>query len=158
MPNPNRAVVELDAMPDPRDLRTAAEQGMTLVAWRAAGKPLSKTAGTQQKPRFNPYAPYRSKWELRYSEHLELERIAGLNRGWEYETERFEIGIGATFKPDFPVRAIDGVLELHEVKGFRREAAIVRLKSAAKQYPQHRWYLVTLKAGQWVRTQIGAPR
>ena len=49
---------------------------------------------------------------------------------------RLRIGQGnAFFAPDFLVQLADGTLELHEVKGFHREAGIVRLKVAADMFP-----------------------
>ena len=63
----------------------------------------------------------------------------------------------ATHQPtQLRVTRTDGCVEYHEVKGYRREAAIVRLKSAAKQYPQFRFVLVTKADGFWRLTTIGA--
>jgi len=100
-------------------------------------------------PLARPYAPYKSKWEADYAAYLELRKLAGQIEGWSYETERLALGGGATYRPDFPVIECDGSKSYHEVKGYRREAAIVRIKVAAGRYPDRAFYLVTKKAGSW---------
>lgn len=63
----------------------------------------------------------------------------------------FRIGNGANFRPDFIVRrhfAGSGLyLEAHETKGFKREAAAVRIKVAASMYPWIKFFLVTKRKG-----------
>lgn len=154
---PNNTARSLDAtppMPPAHELRTAAALGMTWLRWCAAGKPVSKTPAGKQEPRIRPYAPYRSKWEHAYASHLDFEKWIGDIADWAYEPQKLEIGIGAKYTPDFRVVQTDGAIEFHEVKGHRREAAIVRIKSAAKQYPEFTFVLVTKKDGQWHYTTI----
>lgn len=163
MPNTNRAVVALDATPPTAELLAARSHGMTYLAWCAAGKPVSKTGAVsktgvgKQKPRINPFAPYRSKWEQQYAEYLATSVAAKRVLDWRYEPERLEIGIGAVYTPDFSV-LLSGAdrIEYREVKGYRREAAIVRIKAAALRYPQFRFVLVTKLNGDWKHTTIGA--
>lgn len=56
-------------------------------------------------------------------------------RDWWYESVRLRLANGAWYTPDFVVMMHDGTLEMHEVKGFWREAARVRIKVAADNYP-----------------------
>lgn len=150
----NRPAIALDASPPMHELRTAAALGMTYRAWCAAGKPASRTP--VEKPRaVRLWHPYRSKWEADYAKHLDLQLSAGLILGWTYEAIVLEIGVGAHYTPDFPVTLPDGSNEMREVKGYRREAAIVRIKAAALRYPQFRFVLVTKRNGEWHHTTIG---
>lgn len=157
-----RAAIALDEAPDPRDLRAAQANGMTLVAWRAAGRPVApdrRQKGVKSSaPQPRPFAPYRSKWELDYSRHLDALKAAGVLVGWSYEPTSFLIGIGARYTPDFLLLFADDHDEWHEVKGYRREAAIVRIKAAALRYPENRFVLVTKIDGRWHHTTIGAAR
>lgn len=159
---PNAPVQALDATP--LELRTLRNNGIEVrpdtlerlrAGMRAAGL-LSKTESTQQKPASRPYAPYRSKWEQQYAEHLELRRMAGQIRAWDYEPWRILIGVDAWYTPDFRLLMPDGSIHWHEVKGYRREAAIVRIKAAALAHPNETFVLVTKKGGQWDFTTIGA--
>jgi len=160
MPNP-RAAAELPPASSAADLRAASAAGMTYRAWLDAGRPITsalpeKRAKTGTGVR--PYHPYRNKWEHDYAKRLDYERALGIIRDFSYETERLTIGEGATFLPDFPVTLADGTREMREVKGYRREAAMVRIRVAARLYPHLRFVLVTKVNGEWVRTTIGAKR
>ena len=152
MPNTKPAVA-LDPAPDPQELLAAKAAGLTLVAWRAAGKPApqkSLEVRISGGKIGRPYAPYRSKWEQQYAEYLD--RLVAVQRVlvWRYEPERLEIGVGAKYTPDFSV-LLPGAerVEYREVKGYRREASIVRIKAAALRYPLFRFVLVTKRNGHW---------
>jgi hypothetical protein len=102
-------------------------------------------------------SPYKSKTEALYAQRLYALTTAGEFRGWEYEPVRLRIGVDAWYTPDFRVVRRDGVVELHEVKGgFIREAARVRLHSAAFQYHEYRFMLAQYRKGQWTITPIAA--
>jgi hypothetical protein len=95
-----------------------------------------------------------NKLEAAYAQHLDLQRFAGEIHWWGYERVRLRVGNGAWYKPDFFVqRERDGPIELHETKGFRREAAIVRIKACADEYP-FIFYLVTRRGGQWIKHRV----
>lgn len=53
-----------------------------------------------------------------------------------FEKVTFCIGIGAKYTPDLIAFMHDGAVVVYEVKGHRREAAIVRLKVAAGLFPE----------------------
>jgi len=107
-------------------------------------------------PTLSPGARYRSKTEARYAGHLEACRMAGQIREARYEALRFTLGPRTTLTPDFCVERPDRQLELHEVKGFAREDAWVKLKIAAVQWPWFRWVLVTWdrRAGTWQLREV----
>ena len=89
-----------------------------------------------------PVSPM-NEWEQKYAQHLRMRQVAGEVRTFEFEAMRLRMGIaanepgsrGSWFTPDFSVWLTDGSFELHEVKGFWREAARVRIKTAASLYP-----------------------
>lgn len=160
-----RDAVALEAMPPAEELLAAKSHGMTWLAWRGAGKPprkfqgAVKASGSGEKTGsgVRPWHPYRSKWEADYARtRLDVEKAAGLIRDYGYETERLEIGAGAFYTPDFPVTTLDGRKQYREVKGYRREAAMVRIRAAALRYPDREFVLVTKVNGQWRHTTIGA--
>ena len=161
MPNKPNAAVALDAAPPAAELLAAQQAGMTYRAWCDAGKP--QRGAAIKSPRgdtlagVRPYAPYRSKWEADYAKHLDALVAARIVAVWRYEPERLEIGVGAVYTPDFSVLVAGADrVEYHEVKGYRREAAIVRIKAAALRYPEFRFVLVTKLHGEWKLTPIGA--
>lgn len=80
---------------------------------------------------------------------LTLVAIHDYARVLEHESIALRIANGAQFRPDFPVVALDNVLEFHEVKGFWREAARVRIKAAASIYPCFRFFGVRRIDGAW---------
>lgn len=55
---------------------------------------------------------------------------------------------GVKYKPDVFTWSGDNEFEAWEVKGFKREASIVRLKMAASVYPMITFYLVTKRKKQ----------
>lgn len=111
-------------------------------------------------PRINPKAmdgdapKYRSKLEARYAGYIEALKFAGEIRTIRYEAIRLEIAPKTTILPDFYVERPDRSCELHEVKGFMREDAWIKLKVAARQWPHYRWFLITRVKGQWVTKRI----
>jgi hypothetical protein len=59
-----------------------------------------------------------------------------------FEAIKFRLANGAWYTPDFYVVYHDGSFGADEVKGFRREAAMVRIKVAAERYPDFHFRLV----------------
>ena len=86
---------------------------------------------------------FRSKLEERYAGHLELRVRTGELSWFGYEAVRLKLGQGAWFTPDFALLDSGGRFEFIEVKGYRREAAMVRLKVAASTFWWWRFKLVT---------------
>lgn len=78
---------------------------------------------------------YKSNLEANYAMWLDAEKARGTIRDWAYEAESLRLGQGAWYKPDFRVVTADGFVEMHETKGFWREAARVRIKAAAALHP-----------------------
>ena len=86
--------------------------------------------------------------ERDYAIQLDLLKSLGDVTFWAFNEVRFKLADGAWFKPDFFVIYPDGHCELHETKGFCREAAILRMKVAASRFPL-RWRLVFRTENGW---------
>lgn len=83
-----------------------------------------------------------NKTERRYADNLEMKRLAGAIVRWEYEPEKFELAYRCMYTPDFRVIFPDGKIEYHEVKGFMRDDAAVKIKVAARMFPHYRFVVV----------------
>lgn len=80
--------------------------------------------------------------ETDYGKHLNDRKLLGEVVSWDFNAVRFHLGGGAWYKPDFLVVMKEGYVELHETKGYWREAARVRIKVAASRYPAFRFVAV----------------
>jgi len=56
--------------------------------------------------------------------------------------------------PDFYVIDPNGQLVFFEVKGFMRDDALVKLKTAARIFLEFRFVLVMKKNGKWIETPV----
>jgi hypothetical protein len=55
-----------------------------------------------------------------------------------------------TYLPDYEVIALDGQIELHEVKGgYTREDSRIKLKSAVDLFPAFTFVLAQQERGEW---------
>lgn len=89
---------------------------------------------------------------------LEARRRVGEIEHWSFESVRLKLANGAWYTPDFFVVVSDGSIEIHETKGFMREAARVRLLTAAQLYPWFKFLLVKRgKRVRWDVQEIAAP-
>lgn len=98
------------------------------------------------KPIFKP--PKMNKLETQYSTMLQKLKLMGEIEDWRFNSIRVMLGEGAWYKPDMLVVFSDR-FEFHEVKGFWREAARVRIKAAAHMYPWFRFKAVQYKNHAW---------
>lgn len=76
-----------------------------------------------------------NKTEQAYAAHLELLHAAGAVVWHRFEGVKLRLADNTFYTPDFAVMAADGVMEMHEVKGFWTDDARVKIKVAADQYP-----------------------
>ena len=76
-----------------------------------------------------------NKTETAYSHRLEAQKRAGEILLWQFEALKLKLADLTYYTPDFLVVSKDGVVELHEVKGFWRDDARVKIKVAASQFP-----------------------
>ena len=80
--------------------------------------------------------------ESRYAESLRASPDVLL---WQYESVKLRLADSTFYTPDFLVVTNEGFVELHEVKGFWRDDARVKIKVAAATFP------FTFRAATWNR-------
>lgn len=86
-----------------------------------------------------------NKTERAYADHLYGLQLAKQILQYEFEGLKLRLGKGSWYTPDFYVVTPER-FELHEVKGFWREAARVRIKVAAARHPHFKF--IVIKAGK----------
>ena len=93
--------------------------------------------------------------ERAYADRLELLRRAGEIRCWRFEPVKFRLAKGTYYTPDFEVITDGGELEYHEVKGFWRDDARVKIKVAARLFDDRRFVAVQWVKRVWQFEEIG---
>ena len=92
--------------------------------------------------------------EEAYATYLDTLRYSGEVLWHRFEGVKLRLADSTFYTPDFAVMAADGVMEMHEVKGFWTDDARVKIKVAASQYP---FRFMAFKAeakkrgGGWIR-------
>ena len=76
-----------------------------------------------------------NKTEAAYSQQLETLRNIGEILWWKFEAVKLRLADNTFYSPDFAVMGKDGVLAMHEVKGFWEDDARVKIKVAASLFP-----------------------
>lgn len=76
-----------------------------------------------------------NKLEAAYAAALGEEQRQGRISWFAYEPMKLRIGKACYYTPDFLVVRADGVLEVHETKGFWRDDARVKLRAVAERFP-----------------------
>lgn len=89
-----------------------------------------------------------NKTEAAYAAYLEILKRTGEIADYRFEAVKLRLADKTFYTPDFVVLAPDGVLEMHEVKGFWEEDARVKIKVAAAQFP-FRFVAITRDKGNW---------
>jgi hypothetical protein len=73
--------------------------------------------------------------ECDYAAHLRARQAAGEVLWHAFEPVKLRLAEATFYAPDFLVMIKDGSLECHEVKGFWRDDARVKIKVAASLFP-----------------------
>ena len=111
--------------------RILKAQGEAEPTWKhpVLTKPVTGR-GTQVAHKMN-------KWEKSYQQTLLLRLAAGEILWFDFEPCKFKLGNDwkTTYTPDFGVMLADRTIEFHEVKGFWRDDAKVKIKVAASMLP-----------------------
>jgi hypothetical protein len=102
-----------------------------------------------QKAKGKSAAPKGNKTEVVYAVHLETLKRAGLVLWYRFEAVKLRLADNTFYTPDFAVMLPDGEIELHEVKGFWRDDARVKIKVAAEMYPFQFVAVQKAKGGEW---------
>lgn len=82
-----------------------------------------------------------NKGEATFAMGLEAKKRAGKIVLWRYERLTLKLADDTRYTPDFYVLELDGSISLIEYKGFMRDDALVKLKVAATEFPEYRFYL-----------------
>jgi hypothetical protein len=94
-----------------------------------------------------------NKTEAAYAQRLQLMQNHGTILWWRFEAMKLRLADNTFYTADFVVLAQDSVVELHEVKGFMRDDAAVKIKVAAAIYP-FRFFIVRKGTSGWTETAI----
>jgi hypothetical protein len=89
-----------------------------------------------------------NKTELAYANRLELFKKAGQIEDFAFEGLTFKLADDTRYTPDFFIVRKER-FEFHEVKGFFRDDAKVKIKVAAKMFPWFKFVLVQYQKGEW---------
>lgn len=76
-----------------------------------------------------------NKTEALYDIRLDALKHHGEILWYRFEGVKLRLADNTFYTPDFAVMAADGVMEMHEVKGFWRDDARAKIKIAAGMYP-----------------------
>ena len=93
--------------------------------------------------------------EAAYAKYLEGLRIGRIIHRWDFEPVKLRLADRTYYSPDFRVILPDGTIEFHEVKGFWRDDARVKIKVAAAQHP-YVFVAVQKAASGWKREFFSA--
>ena len=91
---------------------------------------------------------FKSKFEYRYAQYLELLKTQGHIINWFYEAHGFtfrdEVKGAKVYTPDFGVETPNGY-EYHETKGLLTGSDVTKFKRTAKYYPNAKIILVFMR-------------
>jgi hypothetical protein len=73
--------------------------------------------------------------EAKYAAHLEGQKLLGGVLWFAFEGVTLRLAKDMRYTPDFIVQVADGMLEIHEVKGFWGETGRLKIKMAANLFP-----------------------
>lgn len=97
---------------------------------------------------------FKNSWERAYAGHLDLLKSTGEIRWWEYECWGFRLAEKTFHYPDFPVVLRNGSLEIHEVKGHKKQAWLIKFKTCREMYPFLTWRCFQKKDGRWEEINV----
>jgi hypothetical protein len=76
-----------------------------------------------------------NKTESAYADYLENLKHSNKILWYKFEGIKFRLADNAFYSPDFAVMMPDGMIEIHEVKGYWMDDAKVKIKVASELYP-----------------------
>jgi hypothetical protein len=82
-----------------------------------------------------PHTPKMNGTEAGYGVVLEAAKRAGQVREYWFQGITLKLGDDCRYTPDYFVLMADWTCECHEVKGWMRDDALVKVKVAARLYP-----------------------
>ena len=94
-----------------------------------------------------------NKTEQKYAMLLEHEKASGKVLWYEFEPMNLRLADKCFYKVDFLVLTDNFELQVHEVKGFWTDDALVKIKAAAEKFP-FQFYSFQLKNNEWIRREF----
>lgn len=94
-----------------------------------------------------------NKTEIAYSRLLEIQKQTGDVLWFEYEPMNLRLADKCFYKVDFLVLTKEYRLEVHEVKGYWTDDALVKIKAAAEKFP-FRFISKQLIKGEWITREF----
>lgn len=93
--------------------------------------------------------------ERRYASDVLYPRLLAQEiRKYWFEPWKLRLGLNLWYCPDFIVLMADNTVEVHEVKGFWRDDARVKIVACATEYNLFRFVAVQLVKGRWTFEEI----
>jgi hypothetical protein len=106
---------------------------LAALGLRVVGNKAVRVTPTEA-PKRAPLARGMNKTERRYANHLDMLKRQGVVLWWAFEAVKLKLAPNTHYTPDFLVLRPGG-FEFHEVKGFWRDDARVKIKVAAVMFP-----------------------
>ena len=122
----------------PRMTRAALRKlGVTLVPVvnTTGARAVANALTTLDVAKGSPRKPKMNKTEAAYGVVLEARKRSGEIRDYWFEGITFKLADDVRYTPDYFVLMADWSCECHEVKGFFRDDARVKVRVAARMYP-----------------------
>lgn len=91
--------------------------------------------------------------EKLYKARLEAMRLAGEVLWYEFEPANLRLGDKCFYKVDFMVMLSTGELQVHEIKGYWTDDALVKIKVAAEKFP-FKFVAMQYKKKQWEQREF----
>ena len=95
-----------------------------------------------------------NKTERAYADVLYARQLAGEIKRYRFEAWKLRLGLNLWYTPDFVVEMADDTVECHEVKGFWRDDARVKIVAAATEFDLLRFVAVRLVKRRWEFEEI----
>jgi hypothetical protein len=89
---------------------------------------------------------------------LKPRQLAGEIVRIDFEKHTFKLADDTRYTPDFWCLMADGTVEIHEVKGFMEDDALVKIKVAASMFPEFRFLSMSKRpkkdGGGWTEREF----
>lgn len=145
-------IAQYGKAPTSKQLKAAIEKGakhkQAVLKRMEAETPQAKTKalGRMKAGKMN-------KTEAAYAAVLEARKHAGELAWYAFEPINIRLADKCFYSPDFMVMLSSGEIEIHEVKGFWTDDALVKIKVAATILP-FKFIAVRLEKGQWIKREF----
>jgi|JI9StandDraft_1071089.scaffolds.fasta_scaffold19758_8 hypothetical protein len=145
-------LAEYGKAPTTKQLKAAIEKGakhkQAVLKRMEAETPQAKTQalGRMKAGKMN-------KTEAAYAAVLDGRKHTGEVAWYAFEPINIRLADKCFYSPDFMVMLSSGEIEIHEVKGFWTDDALVKIKVAATILP-FKFIAVRLEKGQWIKREF----